>query len=138
MAACTTRAVWRRVGTNYACTEPLEDTGFPGSPVLSFCDDRVCAIGIAVTPPASDFQSWNAAFTQLRAVLVARHGEPTSMDEQIPEECKGDKFVGCLDAGTAKRELTWKWDVHVVTLRMSKKQSGGPSAIRYVSMLRPS
>jgi hypothetical protein len=136
MAACTTRAVWRRVGSNYACTEPIEDPGFEGSPVVSFCDDRVCAVGIALTPATSDFRSWDAAFANVRGVLVSRHGEPTTTDEQIPEACKNDGFVACLDGGTAKRELSWKWDVHVVVLRMSKKQDGGPSAIRFVSMLK--
>jgi hypothetical protein len=134
MSSCTTRAVWRRVDGNYACTEPVESPGFEGSPVLSFCDDSLCAVGIAVTPPTTDFQSWDAAFARMRAVLVQRHGEPTRSDEQIPDECKSDKLVECLDSGAAKRELSWQWDAHVVLLRMSRKHGGGPSAIRFVSM----
>lgn len=135
MNACSTRAVWRREGTNYACTEALEDPGIAGSPVLSFCDDQLCAIGVAHVPEAGDWASWNQAFEKTREALVARHGAPTATSEQIPDDCKNDQFVQCLDAGRAHKEVSWQWDRHLVSLRMSKKKSGdGPSAIRFVSI----
>ena len=137
MNVCTTKAVWRREGQNYACTDAVEDPGFGGSPVLSFCDDRLCAIGVAIAPEATDWITWDQAFTKMRSVLVTRHGEPTTTNEQIPDDCKNAQFVSCLDSGRAQKELTWKWDGHVVILRMSKKRSSdGPSAIRFVSMPR--
>ncbi len=138
MNACTVKGTWRRVKPNFACTKPVEDTGFGGSPVLSFCDDKLCAIGIAITPEATDFETWNQSFVKVRDVLVARHGEPTTSTETVPDECKNEKFVVCLESGTAEKELTWVWDAHLVSLRMSKKKtSDGPPAIRLVSMPKP-
>ncbi len=137
MNRCSVKGVWRRDGQNYACTLAPEDPGFEGSPVVSFCNDVVCAVGIAVTPSATDFATWDQTFGKMQAALVARHGEPTSKNDQIPDDCKNDSFVACLDDGRALRELSWQWDTHVVTLRMSKRKSGdGPSAIRFVSMPR--
>jgi hypothetical protein len=138
IAACTKRGVWRRDGNNYVCTKPPVDPGFPGSVVLSLCDEVVCAIGMAHVPAGADYQHWDEAFTKVRDVLVSRHGEPTSASEQIPEECKNERFVECLNAGTASRELEWKWDEHVLSLRMSKKRGAeGAAAIRLVSLPQP-
>jgi hypothetical protein len=131
---CTQSATWRRDGTNYACSKVVESPGFEGAPVLSFCNDKLCALGIAVAPEAADYASWDQAFTQMRAALVAKHGEPTATTDNIPDDCKNDQFMQCLTSGKAERELTWTWDSHVVSLRMSKKKSGdGAPAIRFIS-----
>ncbi len=134
MNLCSTRGVWRRVGENYSCTKPLEDAGLPGGPVLSFCNDAMCAIGIAYTPEGTDYGVWSEAFSKMREVLVARHGEPTEVEEQVPDECKTERIVECLEAGRASQQLLWRWDDHVVRLTLSKKRAGeGPAAIRFVS-----
>lgn len=131
---CTQSATWRRDGTNYACSKVVESPGFEGAPVLSFCSDKLCAIGIAVVPQAADFATWDQTFTQMRSALVAKHGEPTATTDEIPDDCKNDQFVACLTSGKAARELTWTWNAHVVSLRMSKKKSGdGAPAIRFIS-----
>jgi hypothetical protein len=136
MNLCSTKATWRREGTNYACTAAVESPGFDGTPVLSFCDDRLCAIGIALTPSAPDWQAWDQTFTKMRDALIAKHGAPVTVADQIPDDCKNEKFQQCLEQGKAERELSWTWDTHVTSLRMSRKKSGeGPAAIRFVSKL---
>ena len=137
-AACTTKHVWKRHGEHWSCTKPLEDMGFGTSPVLNFCDDVLCGVGMVVTVAESDWESWNKAFSAIRSRLVERHGQPTTSEEQIPPECRNEQFVECLKAGKASAEATWKWDEgHVVSIRMSKKKSGeGPAAIRFVSIRR--
>jgi hypothetical protein len=134
MNLCSTKATWRREGTNYACTAVIESPGFDGTPVLSFCNDSLCAIGIAVTPSAPDWQTWDQSFTKMRDALIAKHGQPVTVADQIPDDCKNEKFQQCLEQGKAERELSWTWDTHVTSLRMSRKKSGeGPAAIRFVS-----
>jgi hypothetical protein len=131
---CTSKATWRRDGQNYACSAVVESPGFDGAPVLSFCSDKLCAIGIAVTPAAPDYQTWDQTFIKMRDALVAKHGEPTTLSDKIPDDCRNEKFQECLTSGKAERELTWTWDAHVVSLRMSKKKSGdGSPAIRFIS-----
>ena len=133
--ACTTKGTWKRYGKAWLCTKSLEDPGFKGSPALSFCADKVCAIGFAITPEASDYKAWAETHDKIKKVFTERYGAPTKTDEQIPEECKTDKFVECLTEGKAKTEAHWLWDEHKIVLRMSKKQQGeGPPAIRLVSM----
>jgi hypothetical protein len=68
--------------------------------------------------------------------LIGRYGAATKSDEQIPDDCKGESFVACLDAGKARAEDLWQWEAgHKVVLRMSQKSSGeGPPAIRLISL----
>ncbi len=134
--ACSTKGTWKRYGKAWLCTKSLEDPGFEGSPALSFCADKVCAIGFAITPEASDYKTWAEAHDKIKKVFTDRYGAPTKSDDQVPEECKTDTFVDCLTAGKAKTEAQWLWDEgHKIVLRMSKKRQGeGPPAIRLVSM----
>jgi hypothetical protein len=134
-SACTLKGTWKRTKPNYTCSKPAEDPGLAGSPVISFCDDKVCAIGIAYTPDVPDFAAWDTAYTKMKDLLVQKHGEPTTNTDTVTDDCKNEKFVVCMESGTAEKEVSWQWDNHVVTLRMSKKKTGdGPPAIRFVSM----
>lgn len=134
--ACTKKATWKRYEEYWSCTKPLEDPGFEGTPVLGFCDDVLCAIGYSLVPEETLFETWNAAYTKIREVLVARHGAPTTQSEQLPDDCKNEGFVECLTSGKARAEASWIWDEgHKVTLSMGPKKSGeGPVAIRVVSV----
>lgn len=134
-SACTMKGTWKRAKTNYTCSKAAEDPGLAGAPIVSFCDDKVCAIGIAYTPDVPDFAAWEAAYIKMKDLLVQKHGEPTTNTDTVTDDCKNDKFVVCMESGTAEKEVSWQWDNHVVTLRMSKKKQGdGPPAIRFVSM----
>lgn len=134
--ACSKKGTWKRYGEHWLCTKPLVDPGFQGSPVLSFCDDKVCAIGFAIVPDSADYKTWSATFEKIRQILIGRYGAATKSEEQIPDDCKGENFVDCLDAGKARAESLWQWTAgHKVVLRMSQKSSGeGPPAIRLVSL----
>jgi len=135
MATCTLKGTWKRAKPNYSCSKPAEDAGLEGPPVLSFCDDKVCAIGIAYTPDVPEFPAWDVAYTKMKDLLVSKHGEPTTAVDTVTDDCKNEKFVVCMEAGSAEKEVTWLWDNHFVSLRMSKKKTGdGPPAIRFVSI----
>ncbi|MBX3130707.1 MAG: hypothetical protein KF718_28575 [Polyangiaceae bacterium] len=135
MNLCTKKFVWRRHGEHHACTKPVQDPGLPGSPVLSFCGDTLCAVGVAHTPTSRAWTAWSEPFEAMRARLIERHGEPTSVTDELAEDCKSERLVECLESKTTKRELIWKWDSHVIRLTMGLKTSGeGPAAIRFVSM----
>jgi hypothetical protein len=136
-ATCTLKGTWKRTKPNYTCTKPAQEAGLPGPAVVSFCDEKVCAIGIAYTPDVPDFATWETAFVAMKDLLVSQHGEPTTSTDTVTDDCKNEKFVVCMESGASEREVSWQWDNHVVTLRMSKKKSGdGPPAIRFVSMTK--
>ncbi|MBK8999985.1 MAG: hypothetical protein IPM35_30070 [Myxococcales bacterium] len=108
-----------------------------GKPVLSFCDEKLCAVGVAVVVEGADFAAWNAKLEELKAALVALHGAPTVESSNLANTCKNDTLVTCLNDGSATAEVTWKWKQgHRVSLTMSRKTSReGPSAIRFVSIV---
>lgn len=136
MRKCSKKGTWSKKGGNYGCSRGLESANIEGKPVLSFCDEKLCAVGTAIVVEGTDFAAWNARFEELKAELVKAHGPPTIESLNIGDECKSDKFVSCLDEGKASAEVTWKWKTgHRVSLTMAKKASGeGPSAIRFVSL----
>ncbi|MBK9001673.1 MAG: hypothetical protein IPM35_38620 [Myxococcales bacterium] len=137
MLKCTKRGTWGKRGGAYTCSRPVDGAAIPGKPVLSFCDEKLCAVGVAVVVETPDHAAWSARFEEMKAALVAKHGAPTVDAITVPDTCKNETFVKCLDDGSANAEATWNWkDGHRVTLTMSKKKSDdGPSAIRFVSIV---
>lgn len=135
-AMCTAaKGKWKKTKQTYTCSKSPEDAGMDGGPVLSFCEEKLCAIGIAFTPDVPGFPAWDEIFTKVKTQLVAKHGEPTVSTDTVTEECKDDKFVVCMEANGVEKEATWQWDNHTVSLRMSKKKVGdGPPAIRFTSV----
>ena len=137
ISACSQRGDWSKKGESYGCSKPLKEALFPGKPVLSFCDDKLCAVGVAVVVETPTYEAWNTRFEEMKKALVDLHGAPTVETTTVTDACKNDTFVKCMDDGTANTELTWKWKQgHRVSLTMGKKKSGeGPSAIRFVSIV---
>lgn len=137
MGACTKRGTWSKRDGNYHCSKAPEGAQFPGKPVLSFCGDALCAIGLVVVVDGNDYASWNARFMEMKQALVDKHGPPTVDTQNVGAECQNEEFVKCLDEGKASAEATWSWkEGHRLSLTMSKKKSGeGPSAIRFVSIV---
>jgi hypothetical protein len=137
MRRCSKLGTWGKRGASYTCSRALKGASIEAKPLLSFCGEKLCAAGAAITIEAPDFESWNARFTELKAALVALHGAPTVDVVTVPDSCKNDTFVKCLDDGTANLEATWTWKAgHRVSLTMSKKKTDdGPSAIRFVSVV---
>lgn len=138
-AMCTAaKGKWKKTKQTYTCSKSPEEAGIEGSPVLSFCEDKLCAIGIAFTPDVPEFPAWEAIFVKVKDGLVAKHGEPTIANDTVTEECKNEKFVVCMEVNGVEKEATWQWDNHTVSLRMSKKKVGdGPPAIRLTSVPKP-
>lgn len=138
MQKCTQRGTWKKQGSSYTCSRPVKGVAFEGKPLLNFCDgDQLCAVGVAIVVEGGDFAAWNARFEELKQALVALHGPPTVEAVNVGDACKNETFLKCLDEGTASAELTWKWKQgHRVSLTMAKKKGdGGPSAIRFVSVV---
>jgi hypothetical protein len=135
-AMCTAaKGKWKKTKQTYTCSKPPEDAGLDGPTVLSFCEDKVCAIGIAFTPDVPEFPAWDAIYVKVKDQLVAKHGEPTVNTDTVTEECKNEKFVVCMEVNGVEKEVNWQWDNHTVSLRMSKKKVGdGPPAIRLTSV----
>ncbi|MBK7585707.1 MAG: hypothetical protein IPI67_36660 [Myxococcales bacterium] len=83
------------------------------------------------------WKSWNDRFVEMKQTLVKQHGPPTVEKQTVSAECQSERFVQCMDDGSASVEATWQWNEgHRVSLTMSRKKSGdGPSAIRYTSVV---
>ncbi|MCA9592426.1 MAG: hypothetical protein KC776_03920 [Myxococcales bacterium] len=139
MRACTKKGTWSRSGESYSCSR-APDGSLSGKPLLAFCGDALCAIGIAVTPKENDWNTWNTQYTALKQSLVEKHGAPTTATDDVAAECQNEEFVTCLKDGKANAEAIWLWkEGHRVSIRMSQKQSSdGPPAIRFVSMVEAS
>jgi hypothetical protein len=135
-AMCTAaKGKWKKTKQTYTCSKAPEDAGLEGAPVLSFCEEKLCAIGIAYTPDVPEFPAWDAIYTKVKDSLVSKHGEPTVNSDTVTEECKNEKFVVCMEVNGVEKEVSWQWDTHTVSLRMSKKKVGdGPPAIRLTSV----
>jgi hypothetical protein len=133
---CSHRGSWSKKAGVYYCSRTPDESLFKGKPALSFCDDKLCAVGVAIEVETRDWEAWNARYQEMKKALIELHGPPTVENENVPEECKKDDVVKCLDDGSASAEATWNWKQgHRVSLTMSKKKSGeGPSAIRFVSI----
>lgn len=133
---CSKLGTWSKRGQSYTCSKAIEGASIPGKPLVSFCDDQLCAVGVAIKVEG-EYDAWSARFEELKQALVALHGPPTVDTLTVPDTCKKEGFVKCLEDGTASAEATWKWkDGHRVTLTMSKKKSAeGPPAIRFVSVV---
>ena len=136
MRKCSKGSTWGKRGESYTCSRGVDGAAIDGKPVLSFCGDSLCAVGVAVTVEGSEFAAWNARFDELKKALVALHGPATVDTQKIPDECKNETFTTCLDSGMAEFEATWVWKQgHKVSLTMKKKKTDdGPSAIRFVTI----
>ncbi|MCK6532202.1 MAG: hypothetical protein L6Q84_04445 [Polyangiaceae bacterium] len=133
---CSKNGTWSKKAERYTCSRAVEGASIPGKPMLSFCGDALCAVGVAVTVEGSEYTAWNARFEELKKALVTLHGPPTVDTQKIPDECKNETFTTCLDSSMAEFEATWVWKTgHKVSLTMRKKKADdGPSAIRFVSI----
>jgi hypothetical protein len=135
MRACTRQGAWGHKGESYTCSR-VPDGSVAGKPLLAFCNDALCAVGVAEIPKESDWNTWSARYAELKQALVDKHGPATSESDTVPEDCQNEQFVECLKEGKASAEAVWIWkEGHRVSIRMSAKQSAeGPPAIRLVSM----
>jgi hypothetical protein len=136
VGVCSQRGTWSKHEGVYNCSKTPEGSFFEGKPVLIFCGDKLCAVGLATVVDAKDYPTWKARYDDMKQVLVGLHGPPTVETTNVDAKCQTDQFVQCMDDGTATVEATWNWkEGHRVSLTMGKKKSGeGPSAIRFTSM----
>ncbi len=134
---CSQRGAWSKKGNTYVCSKPTEGAIFTGKPVLSFCDEKLCAVGVAVVVETGDYEAWKKRWDEMKKILVDLHGPPGVDVTNIDEKCQNEGFSKCLDDGTASAEATWHWkEGHRVSLTMGKKKSGeGPSAIRFAAIV---
>ena len=48
MRKCSKRGTWGKRGESYTCSRGVDGAAIDGKPVLSFCGDSLCAVGVAV------------------------------------------------------------------------------------------